>query len=360
VRVFVPSTAATTFSADDGSWLLEGLPEGQVPVTFFAAGYAPASSPVTLSAGQTATVPELSLAVSSSSVGDAAFSGVVRSAGRPVGEVLVEAAGPRVVTTRTGAAGEWGLSLGAGVYDFTFLHEGFAPVRVHNVLATGEPRAFDVELSPGDADAGAPVGPARDAGTIARTPVTMVSAVGGSSMPNGTVTVPIPSVARAGDVVLLGLLLESTGPYFPEELRLLGWKFETGATIYPNGVIWASLRVPQAPPTSVEVRSQFAVEWLVYVLRDVDRAMLLEGRNTGAVVDFQPVAGTPGDLVVDAYASVEADDASTDGGLLRNLPRFKALELPIGAGGAVPAAHVTCKTPTLQGYLTQFRVLARP
>jgi hypothetical protein len=365
IQVFVPASAAATQTADDGSYLLAGLPEGAVPVTYFAPGHVPLINRVSLGSGQSSRLAEVALNLTQDTR-VAAVEGTVRQADAPLAAVHVELTGaltPSVTTTT--ADGAWHLESPEGVANLLFTHEGFAPVRVRNVLLTaGAASRFDVTLVPGDADAGISE---RDAGTPpTRGPVRLISGVASSgAVTDGGVQVRPSTLAAAGD--LLVLLMNRPDPRIPVSADTRGWNLEIstqiGTTLDNFLLLW---RVADADEVQHPERYWFeassGADWTLMVLRGASTLGVVQSREATAPFTFASAPATPGDLVLDAFISHDPGFTcqQADGGSdLVMYGSFKIGTLPVDATGLSPAIDLDCGYQLL-GVVTQVRVFASP
>lgn len=87
--VFIAGMEFTTFSADNGSWTLDGLPEGPLTVAFFRQNYLADARDVVLEAGEDKRLADVLLIPSPSEVATAA--GLVTSASGPVAGARIRA-----------------------------------------------------------------------------------------------------------------------------------------------------------------------------------------------------------------------------------------------------------------------------
>lgn len=166
IQVFVPASPSSAVTSDDGSYTLNGLPEGNLPVTAYAPGYAPASSRVTVTAGQTVQLENVVLQPAPVSE-TGRLKGTVRdSGGTPLQAVDVTAetsSGP--LRTTTGAIGGWELAdVPPGLVNLVFKKGGFVSVRIPNFLVQAGLSTQDVTLTAGVDPADPP--PAPDAGVV--------------------------------------------------------------------------------------------------------------------------------------------------------------------------------------------------
>lgn len=184
--VVVPEAPYATTTADDGTYLLPDLPEGELTVAYVRDGYDVVVQPMSARAGEESTLSPVTLTPLSS----------VPSPGRIVGRVLNGASEPtsgaHVLAARLGAviadittAADGSFSfdgLNAGLYDLAVTQPGHVTIVVRNVVrATGDTDVGDLVLAEGASvppdftplpgldggvsDAGAPDSGTPDAGT---------------------------------------------------------------------------------------------------------------------------------------------------------------------------------------------------
>ncbi len=152
ISIFVPELGFQTLSGDNGDWLLEELPEGGLPIAFFAPGYEPQSLELTSTSGNLGQLPDVTLE-RALTTGAASATGVVSElSGELLEGVTVRAAGvgPERTTT-SDAQGEITFSaLPPGVYSFAYEKTGFETAAVLSVLLVpGANPLREIALSPG-------------------------------------------------------------------------------------------------------------------------------------------------------------------------------------------------------------------
>ena len=364
IQVFVPSTPSSAITADDGSFVLDGLPEGAVPISFFAPGYAPESNRVSLSAGQSQRLATVTLQPAPVT-NDAALVGTVSAAMGPVAGTSVVLDSPAgslsTVTDQTGAY-RFEL-LPSGLVTLTFRAAGFAPLRVPNLLLLSGSRTQDVTLNPGDADAGLPAG--RDAGmTLASGPVTVVSFTQGDELIDGGVAIPPPLLTQEGDLVLVALFRSFPG----QALGQSSWRVEVTAPTGNGEVSWLWRRAAADERLRgadyVFMGGTQGSHWALYVLRGASVVSSIGTTGvTGNVLSFPEVAASPGDVVLDVFNEEGFASCASDAGVaIDELLNFHVMRLAVGATGRAPATRWNCVRPNfnIAGYTSQFRVLAAP
>jgi hypothetical protein len=137
ISVFAPQLRPLTFTGDDGAFVLEGLPEGELTIAASAPEYDSTAVNVSLGSGAEQRLSSLSLRRTPPGATTATLTGQVRSRdGAPLDQVTVRALrGAGEVSTLTGADGTFtftGQPIG-----FTLLaleKAGFAPLAVGNVV----------------------------------------------------------------------------------------------------------------------------------------------------------------------------------------------------------------------------------
>ncbi len=184
VAMFVPEAPFATVSADDGSFRLGGLPEGDLSVAAFAAGYTSFAQAVTLRSGEELKLADIVLesAPGGPQVGDLDGSAFLVD-GSPAAGVTVTAlggAGPR--STMTTGEGAWSLAgVDLGLWRLRFERQGLRTLELANILvAPGKNHVTPVTLVPEGEGGGAGGGGEAGGG-----------AAGGATAGGGGVTGPI-------------------------------------------------------------------------------------------------------------------------------------------------------------------------
>ncbi len=178
--VFVPQGPFTTYTGDDGTYVLDNLPEGHIGLALFHTGYSSVTrDSLQLSSGEDFPVQEITLQPAPPSQ-PGSISGVVRfnptTADVSSTTVTATPVGGTPTSGTVNADGGFSASnLAAGVYDLTLAHDGYTPATVNNVLVNSgadtqvsdvlltQGAAFDAGMRPPVPDAGPP--PTPDAGT---------------------------------------------------------------------------------------------------------------------------------------------------------------------------------------------------
>ncbi|MDP1829118.1 MAG: carboxypeptidase regulatory-like domain-containing protein [Archangium sp.] len=152
ISVFVPELGFQTYSGDNGDWVLEELPEGTLPVAFFARGYAPQAFELTSTSASPGRLREVSLSPSAVS-GDATATGLVTlSSGEALPGVSVRALSFELTRTVTSSEGGEVVfsAVTPGVYSLAYEKAGFETVVLRSVLlAPGENALQPVSLREG-------------------------------------------------------------------------------------------------------------------------------------------------------------------------------------------------------------------
>ncbi|GMU58341.1 MAG: hypothetical protein AMXMBFR34_01040 [Myxococcaceae bacterium] len=173
ISVFLPEGPQLTFTGDDGTFRLAGVPEGEVILTAFATGYRSEASSLTTSAGEELRVATLVLQADPGGATVGQLSGVVtQSDGTPLAAVTVRAAaqGQESLASTTAEGRFTFPTLPTGVYSLALEKSGFTSLRVDGVLVqAGLNEVGPYVLTAGTSAPipldGGPVGPG-DAGTM--------------------------------------------------------------------------------------------------------------------------------------------------------------------------------------------------
>lgn len=137
--VFVPGAPFFTTTADDGSFLLNDLPEGPVNVSFFHDGFELDARDTTLVGGAEGRLAAVTLAVTQTTPMPGQLVGEVQlEAGGPASGARIRAAASGMESTTTvGADGHFTFAgLRPALYQVAVELAGFASVRLYNVLVT--------------------------------------------------------------------------------------------------------------------------------------------------------------------------------------------------------------------------------
>lgn len=137
ITVFAPQLRPLTFTGDDGAFVLDGLPEGELTIAASAQGYESANVRLSVGSGTEHRLSPLALRRAPPGTTTATLTGQVRSIeGALLEQVTVRALrGSSEVSTTTGADGVFTFS--AQPIGFTLLaleKTGFVPVAVGNVV----------------------------------------------------------------------------------------------------------------------------------------------------------------------------------------------------------------------------------
>jgi hypothetical protein len=162
--VFIPEGPALTLTSDDGSFVLDNLPQGPFTLSAFRAGYVPQTVNGELAAAEQFALRTLTLERDIIAPAPATLTGrvLLGDSDDPSG-VRVTASG--VITdggsTSSAADGTWSIaSLDPGLYQVSFARAGYRTVTLLNVLARpGTVDLGNVMLLPPPPDAGTPVIP---------------------------------------------------------------------------------------------------------------------------------------------------------------------------------------------------------
>lgn len=171
VNVFLPEGPQLTFTGDDGSFRLAGVPEGDVILTTFASGYRSEATTLITRSGEALQIATIVLAPDPGGAPVGQLSGVVNgSDGTPLAAVTVRAASQgQESPASTDATGRFTFgALPTGVYALALEKSGFASLRIDGVLVqAGLNEVGPYALTPGTGGTisldGGPVGPG-DAG----------------------------------------------------------------------------------------------------------------------------------------------------------------------------------------------------
>lgn len=135
IAVFVPGAPWSSYTADDGSYALEGLPEGLLQVAFFMAGYEVGSLDTELSAGEDKQLSSVQLMKSTG--GAAALRGQVMTAGlTPANDAQVRLRFLGVEQTLSvDEQGQFTASpLATGLYQLAIERTGSLSITLYNLL----------------------------------------------------------------------------------------------------------------------------------------------------------------------------------------------------------------------------------
>lgn len=136
VQLFLAGTQYSAFSAPDGSYTLEGVAPGTYQLTAQYAGYASASTTVTVTAGQSAKAPDLSLA-KPQTVGSVSGKATRQGASDHTGvQVFVAGTAFSALTDKNGNYRLEGLA--PGDYQLTAQYPGYAAATTSVSVAAGQ------------------------------------------------------------------------------------------------------------------------------------------------------------------------------------------------------------------------------
>jgi hypothetical protein len=150
--VFVPSSPYSTFTADDGSYVLDELPEGTYPVAFHRPGHAPDSAVITIGAGQELRLRDVLLRTVPANGELATVTGsVIVLTGSGDGVTVTVAGSGLERSGSTGADARFQLEgLAPGLHSFVYSKPGWVSALIENVLlVAGSNRVSTVTLHPG-------------------------------------------------------------------------------------------------------------------------------------------------------------------------------------------------------------------
>ncbi|GMU61883.1 MAG: hypothetical protein AMXMBFR34_36460 [Myxococcaceae bacterium] len=189
--VFVPEGPYTAFTADDGTYVFEHLPEGHYNLAIYRDGYQPVGLELTARAGERLVLRDLVMPLLPAPATDGALRGQLRfSPEQPTaGDATVtalELGGPETPLAVEANGAFSASSLPPGLYDVVARRSGYAPAVVRNVLVpagatvtlrdivllAGAETQVDAGQLPPPGDAGAADGGSdagQDAGTDAGT-----------------------------------------------------------------------------------------------------------------------------------------------------------------------------------------------
>ncbi len=134
--VFVPEGPFLAYAGDNGSFTFENLPEGDLTLSFFRAGYEAQQASVSLRAGEVFTLSTIVLTADTSSPPKTKVTGLVSLFGAAASDGVTVHAGAAATTT-TDAEGNYTFAaLDPGVYVFGFEKSGYTSVTLRNVVVT--------------------------------------------------------------------------------------------------------------------------------------------------------------------------------------------------------------------------------
>jgi hypothetical protein len=203
---FVPGGPFTALCGDDGSWVLDELPDGVTRLAFFRAAYSPDGfSMVQLVSGQDLTLRDVRLQPLPSGPVDAAhLTGkvvMVPSGDPSLTSARLDDSGGAMDTAPVGSDGTFSFSKPPGLYTLTLDQTGYVTARVQNLLlASGEQPLGDIALVAGSGGAGGGGGEGGGAGGTGGT-------AGGGAAAAGGAGVPPVAVVAAGTAVRIGDML---------------------------------------------------------------------------------------------------------------------------------------------------------
>lgn len=156
--VVIPEAPYATITADDGSFLLPELPEGELRIAFVRTGYEVTVQPFTARAGEEVNLAPVVLQPLSGVPSSGRIVGRVLSAlGAPLPSARVSVAISGVTVSETNVDGDGRFvfaSLGSGLYDLAVENAGSATLVVRNVIrAEGDTDVGDLLLGEGTSTA---------------------------------------------------------------------------------------------------------------------------------------------------------------------------------------------------------------
>jgi hypothetical protein len=138
ISVFLPQLPQLTWSGDDGSFVLRGVPEGNVVMSFFAPGYRAQALALDVGAGQEVRIATVVLDADPGASPVGRLVGQVRRLDddSPIAAVQVRAAASGMESqSQTSAEGTFALeTLPTGVYAVALHKSGLSPLRLDGVL----------------------------------------------------------------------------------------------------------------------------------------------------------------------------------------------------------------------------------
>lgn len=153
VDVFLPQLPQVARTGDDGSFVLPGVPEGDLVLAFFKSGYSPEATPLSVAAAEEKRVGTVTLRANPGQAPVGRLTGkVVLADGTPIAAVQVRAVKGTITNAATDSTGAFAFeSLGTGVYSLAFEKQGLRPLRVDGVLVqAGQNEVGPYELAPGE------------------------------------------------------------------------------------------------------------------------------------------------------------------------------------------------------------------
>ncbi|MBL8937582.1 MAG: carboxypeptidase regulatory-like domain-containing protein [Archangium sp.] len=192
VDVFLPQLPQVARTGDDGSFVLPGVPEGDLVLAFFKSGYSPEATPLSVAAAEEKRVGTVTLRANPGQAPVGRLTGkVVLADGTPIAAVQVRAVKGTITNAATDSTGAFAFeSLGTGVYSLAFEKQGLRPLRVDGVLVqAGQNEVGPYELAPGEGTisfGGGTAGGGTAGGAVAGGSAAGGSAAGGTTAAGGT------------------------------------------------------------------------------------------------------------------------------------------------------------------------------
>jgi len=378
IRVFVPESPLQAFTADDGFFVLQGVPAGDLTLSAFAPGYAAATGQLEVRPGEERRLDPLTLAVSTATASGALRGSVADEGGHPLAQALVSLDGvAQKATAQSAADGHFEFTgLAPDVVSLRISAPGFRSQRLDNLYLDGTAR----ELPPSVLSAGVDTddgGVTTGDGGVVVIPgqaVELVSINGGtlgrlSGDDAGSVQIPVPSSVRPGDLMVL--FVDRFTASVPETaMRPTEWTFFGSQDFDGDCAEVATRRAGTDEASAVAAYTLHIpstaqdLAWALVVYRNVASADLVhistdDARLQGLLAlqfSAQPVARGDRILSVATFAQTTGGTCpapvSSDGGVLpdaasfRSLGFYQVLDVPAASGGALPGFSSACDPGT--------------
>ncbi|MBL9039632.1 MAG: carboxypeptidase regulatory-like domain-containing protein [Archangium sp.] len=136
ITVFLPQLPSLTLSGDDGSFVLDGVPEGHLVVSFFAPGYRPEATTISVGSGEEKRLGLVTLVADPGAQPVGRLAGTVQlTDGTPIAAVTVRAVSDDSFSVSTNAEGAFAFeALPTGVFSLALEKPGHTSLRVDGVL----------------------------------------------------------------------------------------------------------------------------------------------------------------------------------------------------------------------------------